>query len=172
MKKTTKGLAAAGAAAVLLLGGAGSLAYWTDDAPVTGGTLTAGSIELGAVTCAGWKHVEDDSAVTLIVPGDEVYNLCTTTLTLTGDHIGATVEIDAASLPTGPLADELDASVALEDENGAPVAAVTETSDVTARISVTFGYAAATNGSQLGTATLDALTLDAVQTHDATPTAP
>lgn len=174
MKKSTKGLFAGGAAAVLLLGGAGSLAYWTDDAPVDGGSLTAGEISLGAVTCTGWKHVETDLAVAKIVPGDEVYNDCTTTLTLVGDHIGATLAIDPASMPAGSLADELDADVALQDSAGAPIAAVTAegTTDVTAHITVTFGYAAATNNSQTGTAVLDGLTLSAVQTHENTPTAP
>lgn len=173
MKKSTKGLLAGGAAAVLLLGGAGSLAYWTDDAPVDGGSLTAGSIDLGDVTCGGWKHVENDLAVVKIVPGDQVYNDCTSTLTLVGDHIGATLAIDPATMPTGALADELTASVELQDSTGAPIAAVTAegTTDVTAHIVVTFGYAAATNGSQTGTAVLDGLTLSAVQTHENTPTA-
>ena len=35
MKKSTKGAVAAGAAAVLLMGGAGSLAYWTASGTIT-----------------------------------------------------------------------------------------------------------------------------------------
>lgn len=168
MKKTTKGSLAAGAAAVLLLGGASTLAFWNDTATVNGGTLSSGSIELGAVTCAGWKHTEDDSAVTKIVPGDNVYQECATNLTLVGDHIGATLTIDPASMPTGALADELVASVALQDSLGAPISSVTGegTTAVTAVITVDFDGPTGTNASQTGLATLDALTLTAVQTHN------
>ena len=38
MNKTTKGALAGGAAAVLLMGGVGTLAYWTADEDVTGTT--------------------------------------------------------------------------------------------------------------------------------------
>ncbi len=41
MNKTTKGALAASAAAVLLLGGAGSLAYWSDAETIQGGDVTA-----------------------------------------------------------------------------------------------------------------------------------
>lgn len=177
MKKSTKSVVAASAAAVLLLGGAGTLAYWTDDAGVDGGTITSGSIDLGAVTCSGWLHTEDNSAVTNIVPGDSVYNDCATAVTLEGDHIGATLDIDDASIPAGALADELDAAVALRDADGDPIAAVTTegTTPVTARISVAFPYGTVSspdpttgdsNGSQNGTAVLDAMSLVAVQTHE------
>lgn len=169
MKKSTKGAVAAGAAAVLLLGGAGSLAYWTDTATVNGGTLSSGSIELGAVALDGWKHVEDDSPVTKIVPGDEIYNDFSTTLTLVGDHIGATIEIDDAAFGTSPLAAELEpGDVTLTDAAGDPLSSVdTEgVHDVDGKIVVSFPYGAATNASQSGTAILDALTLDAVQTHE------
>lgn len=179
MKKTTKGAFAAGGAAAILLGGAGTLAYWTDSVTANGGTLSSGSISLGSVTCAGWKHVEDDASVVKIVPGDQVYNDCDTSLTLVGDHIGATLAIDPASIPTTTaLGADLSAAVTLEDSTGTPIAAVTSagTTSLTAHIVVTFPYGDATtistNDSQSGTATLDALDLTAVQTHEATPTAP
>jgi len=56
MNKTIKGSLAAGAAAVLLLGGAGSLAYWTDAADIDGGTITAGTLTLDAGTCGDWTY--------------------------------------------------------------------------------------------------------------------
>ena len=177
MKKSTKGTLAAAAAAVLLLGGAGSLAYWTDDATVDGGTLNSGSIALGEVDCAGWLHVGTDAPVVKIVPGDEVYNDCTTTLTLEGDNIGATLEIDDAAIGDSDLADELEADVALRDSAGDPIDSVDGEgdTDVTARITVDFPYGGpvstpdprtgADNDSQNGTAVLDELTLIAVQTN-------
>ena len=180
MKKSTKGLLAAGTAAVLLTGGAGTLAYWTADTAVNAGTLSSGTITLGAVTCGGWKHTENDATVTKIVPGDTVYNDCPTTLTLVGDHIGATLAIDPASFGSSTLATSLTPTVALRNTaTGAPIAAVTSqgTTNVTARVSVTVPYGGpvstpdprtgASNGSKDGTAVLNSMNLIAVQTHQA-----
>lgn len=165
MKKSTKGAIAAGAAAVLLLGGAGSLAYWSDAESADGGTITAGSLTLSAVTC-GTSWLEGASPVTTIVPGDTVTKTCTGTLTLVGDHIGATVALDPTSVAAAETAfnDEVDITAALT----APAAAITApgTHDVTVTITVAFDGTAATNDSQAATAPLDALELEAVQTHD------
>ena len=46
MKKSTKGALAAAAAGSLLLGGAGSLAYWTDAETVGGGSIASGHLKL------------------------------------------------------------------------------------------------------------------------------
>ncbi len=56
MNRSTKGAIAAAAAAVLLLGGAGSLAYWSADGEVGGDTITSGSFTLTALpTADGWN---------------------------------------------------------------------------------------------------------------------
>ncbi len=177
MNKLTKGSIAAAAAGVLLLGGLGSLAYWTDSEEVAGGELNSGSITLGEVTCTGWLHTADDAEVTNIVPGDNVYNDCATTLTLVGDNIGATLAIDDTSIPSTELADALTHNVELQDGLGEPIPSVTGEGEtvVTAHIQVDFKYGGpvsapdaatdADNTSQAGTAALDALTLVAVQTN-------
>ena len=101
MKKSTKGAFAAGAAGVLLLGGAGSLAYWSDAQDVDGGTLTSGDMRISAPSCgAGWTldAGEDgpgaafDPATDLLVPGDVITQTCTTTFTGTGEHLRATLD--------------------------------------------------------------------------------
>jgi len=95
MKKTTKGAIAAGAAAVLLLGGAGSLAYWTDSATINGGSFTTGTLGLTLVGCdTGWTYANGGAAgspVSLIVPGDAIQKSCTYTIAATGDHISASL---------------------------------------------------------------------------------
>ncbi|NKU44191.1 alternate-type signal peptide domain-containing protein [Rhodococcus hoagii] len=48
MNKKTKGAIAAGAAAALLAGGAGSFALWSDSETLNGGTITAGTLTLTA----------------------------------------------------------------------------------------------------------------------------
>jgi len=175
MKKSTEGALAIGAAAVLLLGGAGTLAYWTADTDVDAGDLEAGSITLDALACDGFVH-SDGSPVTLIVPGDVVTNDCDATLVLEGDNIGATLTIDPASVPAGALGDELEATVELQDSTGTAVSEIEGegTYTLTAQVTVTFPYGGpvttppqtgADNDSQNGTAVLDALELVAVQTN-------
>ncbi len=179
MNKSTKGALAAGAAAFLLLGGAGTLAYWTDDASVDGGSVDSGSIDLQNVECyATWTYDDavGDETVEDIVPGDTIVKQCTGDLVLVGDHIGATVDISDASLTSlEGLADELDIDAVLTD----PAAGSVDgegTYDVTIDITVAFPYGGpvsapdpttdADNESQVDTATLDAITLVAVQTHE------
>ncbi len=177
MKKSTKGALAAGAAAFLLLGGAGTLAYWTDDAAVEGGAVDSGSIELQDVVCAtNWSY--DDAVgtgtVANIVPGDTIVKQCTADLVLLGDHIGATVDISDASLTSiKTLDEELLVNAVLTDPAGGVVDGE-GSHPVTIDITVDFPYGtvsapdpatAAKNGSQLDTATLDTITLVAVQTH-------
>ena len=52
MKKSTKGALAASSAAVLLLGGAGSLAFWSDSQDVGSANITSGELTLGAPDCS------------------------------------------------------------------------------------------------------------------------
>ena len=56
MNKTVKGAFAAGTAAFLLVGGAGSLAYWNDTANVAGSTINSGTLTLDSSSCgtAAW----------------------------------------------------------------------------------------------------------------------
>ena len=167
MKKSTKGAIAASAAGVLLLGGAGSLAYWTQNQPVDGGTIASGSLTLSEVTCdAAWK--EGALTVAKIVPGDTITKSCTGTLTLVGDHIGATVELDADSVAAVETA--FNNEVTITSTLTEPAAAITAPGahDVTVAISVAFATTA-TNVSQDVTQTLDDLELTATQTHDVTP---
>ncbi len=97
MKKSTKGAVAAAAAGVLLLGGAGSLAYWTADGVADGGEITAGTLTLTDGTCDedGFVYAPGaagaGTAVDLFVPGDEVTTTCTFTIGATGDNLAATL---------------------------------------------------------------------------------
>jgi hypothetical protein len=94
---------------------------------------------------------------------------------LVGDHIGATVDISDASLDAlGDLDDELTVDAVLSDPATGAVSGE-GTHDVTIDITIDFPYGGpvsapdpttdASNNSQLDTATLDAITLVAVQTH-------
>jgi len=171
MNKSTKGALAAGAAAVLLLGGAGTLAFWNDSAEVDGGTLTAGTLTLSDVTCDATWTEGADTDVQLLVPGDTVTKECTGTITMTGDHISATVELDDESVADAEAAFN-DATPDAVDGDAVDISAslagggtVSATGPVTITITVDWPYGAvADNESQgVSTSALDDLVLTAVQ---------
>jgi len=187
MKKSTKGALAASAAGVLLLGGAGSLAYWTADGTADGGSVTAGNLELSDGTCAGgWVYAPGSAgagaAVTLFVPGDVITRQCTFELEASGDNLAATIdapdEVDVTGTPTGTtLSATADATFAIAggvtstDRDLATGDTVTSGDDggtITATFVVTIPYGDATtinaNDTQDIVAALDALTVTLTQT--------
>lgn len=110
MKKQTKAAIAAGAGAILLLGGVGSLAFWSDQTDLGGdGAITSGQLALGECADGGaWTDVNAGTAIAdigafRIVPGDVVEYTCNTTLTAEGDNLTATLTADLGGL-TGDAA--------------------------------------------------------------------
>ncbi len=108
MERLTKAAIATGGAAVLLLGGAGTMAYWTAEATATGSDMTSGTLTATAGVCTDWEFdasdggdgtVDGTPAVELIVPGDVLATSCTVTVTGTGDHLAVTAALgpDAAT---------------------------------------------------------------------------
>lgn len=171
--RTTKGALAAGVAALLLLGGAGTLAYWSATATVPGSPIESGELKLGAPVCpAGWTLDAGAPFTTqLIVPGDVLTKVCTIDLIATGDHLGATLAIGTAAFTSSnALVDELDAEATFT-VNGVPTNQITEaddtgTAEISATITVTFDGPAATNASQDLQAALDSVAVTATQTHN------
>lgn len=110
MKKSTKGALAAGAAGVLLLGGAGSLAYWTDAGTVNGTDITSGHLALDPVAAEcddTWRlNDTEDYVAQVLVPGDTLTRHCTYTVDMAGDNLEAELDVSAPDL-TGTLADGL-----------------------------------------------------------------
>jgi alternate signal-mediated exported protein len=176
MKKTTKGAFAAGTAAVLLLGGVGTLAYWNDSETVTGTTVGSGKLDLELLACGDWvlDATGGDGGplgTREIVPGDSLTKSCTYTLTAEGDHLEAALDVTEPEW-SGDLADHVDttatftvgaASVApgtpFPFEDGAP-------QTVTAAFTVDFPFGPGVdNTSQDVTATLDDVTLTVTQTN-------
>ena len=111
MKKTTKGALAAGAAAVLLAGGAGTYAAWTastvaaSDATVSTGHLTVTQDGAGSWSWAtpGVTGAFDPASMTL-APGDSVTFSGNYTLGIVGTNLTATLEATngaSGTLPAG-----------------------------------------------------------------------
>lgn len=173
MKKTTKGAVAVAGAAVLLAGGAGTLAYWNDTATINGGTITAGDLRLTALDAGTWKlngtTVPSISAVR-VVPGDQLTFTGSYDITAVGDNLQADVSVDGATV-SGGLAPKLTTSVT-KTVGGAAVGPITEDDDgddvvVTATFDFPFG-ATVDNTSKTLTADLSNVTVTLTQT-DATP---
>lgn len=110
MNKKTKGAIAAGAAAVLLAGGAGTMAAWTASESVSGGTITAGELTVTQDQAGTWTWVggaKDGEALAagdLIVPGDAVSYTATYTLGIKGTNLTADLSVgtlDDGGLPAG-----------------------------------------------------------------------
>ncbi|GAB4004784.1 alternate-type signal peptide domain-containing protein [Nocardioides ultimimeridianus] len=155
MKKTTKGAIAAGGAAVLLMGGAGTLAYWTSTATVAGTSISTGHMSLDLVSCGGWK-LDDGTALASqkLVPGDSISNVCTYTLSASGSHLAATLTTPAAVAATGTLASAANVSLpvtsayslggtALSTSAPATVTSADNGKTLSATITVSFPYGTA-----------------------------
>lgn len=177
MNKSAKGAVAAAAAGALLLGGAGTLAYWTGTEEVPGGTFTSGYLQINDVDCATatWKlDGGADYTTQRLVPGDVLTKTCDFTIDGVGDHM--TVSLDTAT-PGWSAANALTADLtvgatfvgatsgALSDP-----AVVEKDETVTATITVTFDTASGneTNVPTAGiAAVLDDVTITATQGHSA-----
>ncbi len=98
MNKITKAAIAGSIGVALLLGGAGTLATWNASAPISGGTIVAGNLSVGAPATATWtvQHLTIgsttayDAAVTTTLatykasPGDKLTYTTTMPVTVSG----------------------------------------------------------------------------------------
>lgn len=174
MKKTTKGALAAGGAATLLLGGAGTLAYWTETVTVPGSTIESGHLAITGDTCAtaGWT-LDGGSAVdssTRIVPGDVLTKECEFVIDGEGDHLDdVTLDITSVSWSgSNALTTALGTpSATFSDSNGPltspATVAVGET--ISAVITVTFPTTVTGSTAEDLQASLNTITVTATQNH-------
>jgi alternate signal-mediated exported protein len=144
-KSSTKKVATAAVAGTvgvaLLLGGAGTLAYWTDNA-ATSQEIQSGSLELGTITDE-WTiqngTADAEAFVGPIVPGDVLTTTVSVPVAVTGQNMAATLEVtDAAVDGDQALEDALVVDVVSVDGEAGSSATVTEDGTVEVVISVTF----------------------------------
>jgi len=177
MKKSTKSVLAAGAAVVVLTGGAGSLAYWNATADIDGGEVDSGELGLTPVAGgAGWElngtGIANPQAVVL-VPGDVLTYESSYTVVAVGDNLEATLSAEGGD-GAGTLAPFLDLDLTATTA-GTAVTAITEDNDgdvLDVALTIDFPFdangGAPDNASQ--TETLDLTGVDVVLTQtDATP---
>lgn len=177
MKKSTKGAIAAAAAGVLLLGGAGTLAYWTAETDTSGTTINSGHLALTGEDCgAGWTLDGGDPFTNQpLVPGDTLTKTCTYTLDIAGEHFDdVDFTVTPVSLASGSQAiyDELTITPTVELNNVAQASAtdvaVQNGDTVEVGINVLWNYGTEDNDSNNPAglqAVLSALSVEVKQNH-------
>lgn len=179
MRHTVKGALASAGAVAVLVGGTGTLAFWTDTVTVPGVTgITSGSMSLtdttsGGCGSVGWVLDASESpaggafvpATGRLVPGDVISRTCTFVVGATGDHLRATIGVSAPGV-SGTLAPALTVGATFTS-GGSPVTSLTSADDgatVTARITVTFDPASG-NGTQAKVADIGDYGVTLTQVH-------
>jgi alternate signal-mediated exported protein len=150
MRSVTKAVIAGAAGVVLLAGGAGSLAFWTDTNTGSSVTIASGNLSLGTITdSSGWT-IEQDAAdvpdaqtaavayvpgTTLVVPGDVLSKTVDVPVNITGLNNKATLTVNGVT-PDDALASALTADVV--SVNGVAGGAATLTSADSGTVAVVF----------------------------------
>jgi alternate signal-mediated exported protein len=171
MNKFTKGAIATGAGIVLLLGGAGTFAYWNDSADIAAGDIESGTLSLVAGV-DGWEDQDGDTIADindfLIVPGDELTFTGDYTIDATGDNLLATLDVDdtdfLADLPAD-LVGELSVSFSVDAVAGpAEITSANDGDTVVVVVTVTFPFGATVdNTTQAETVDLSSLDITLTQ---------
>lgn len=167
MNKLSKSAVSAAAAAFLLLGGASSLAYWSDSTAQAGTSINTGHLKLVVDDAGQWKLNSEttafNSATQRVVPGDTLTKVAQFSIDGEGDYLQAEFTAatpawagSSASAFTNELT--VNGSYQVSSDNGstwsAPFSGVAPTSVangdlVRATLTVTFPGASATNGSNV-----------------------
>ena len=169
MHKPLKGAIALGAAGLLLLGGAGTYALWSDSVDLEGGTINSGQLEFVDTTAGAWADASTGTPVPiadittfLIVPGDVLTYSLSTTLRAQGDNLEATLAADPTSI-TGDatLLADVDVTTVVSTGGTPIVGPITEANDEDViDVVVTLAFdEASTNASQLDSIDLSGLEL-------------
>lgn len=142
-KKVTTAAIAGGVGVALLLGGAGTLAYWTDNS-ATSQDIQSGSLALGTISDEWTVQNGTGAAQALtgpIVPGDVLTTTVSVPVDVTGQNMKAKLDVTDA-IVDGDAALEEALQVKVVSVNGAAgsTATITEDATVPVVISVTFPF--------------------------------
>lgn len=128
MNKLTKAGIATAAAVALLMGGAGTLAYWNDTADLDGAsTITAGQLNVEASGAGAWTGISD-IADYRIVPGDTLTFTQDIVVTAEGDTLVANLVLDPYSISPVNSGDGADVALAAALTESAVFSVVSGTS--------------------------------------------
>lgn len=168
MNKKTKGAIAAGSAALLLAGGAGTFAVWSDSETVGGASISSGNLSLEAGSSAEWKV----NGATLTSgykakPGD-VFTLDTdVTIRASGDNLSAELTATNASWDPSSAQDLVDAlgaaTITVDDASVDPDNITSDDDGATIGVTASFTFDADNTDAQDMNAILDGVTLTLTQ---------
>ncbi|WP_235871301.1 alternate-type signal peptide domain-containing protein [Rhodococcus spongiicola] len=104
MNSKLKGAIAAGAATVLLAGGAGTMAAWNSGASIGGGAVGAGALALTQTVAPNWADQHGPITVTdfRAVPGDVLTYTASFEVTARGTNLRASLAVDEATIVGDP----------------------------------------------------------------------
>ena len=171
-RKSLKGVIALAAAGLVLAGGGGTYALWSDQVTLNGGNVNSGELKLVDTQPGTWFDLSSGTATAIadistfrVVPGDVIEYRVVTTIAADGDNLKATLAADPASVTGDP---ELLADMAVTTGitvGGVAQTAITEADDAKQiDVAVDFDFAAASlNATQLETLDLSALQLTLTQ---------
>lgn len=147
MKKSTKGAIAAAAAGVLLLGGAGTLAFWSDTVNLPGTDITSGHLTLVAAAtdpCASavW-HLDSaagpvfDAVNDTVIPGDSLVKNCNIAVDALGTHFtNVDLTVSGGTLTANALGAKFTKTLTVDGVTGSSVPNVAVTSGAVTTIPV------------------------------------
>ncbi|UNQ40634.1 alternate-type signal peptide domain-containing protein [Prescottella equi] len=174
MNKKTKGAIAAGAAAALLAGGAGSFALWSDSESITGaGTIKSGTLDIKSASGGTWSDASGsiDLSTYKIVPGKSITYSVPVVVHVEGNGLTAKLTPGTATFnETNALATNLSATAvtlynaAGTDPLGSDIISSSATDQtVTAKVTITFANTVEDQDGQNLTASLNSLSLGLAQ---------
>jgi len=179
MHKTVKAGLAAAVAALLLTGGAGTVAFWTETELVPGNGISSGRLGLGAADCDPgpgtapvWtldRGSTFDVAADDLVPGDTLTRVCTFAITADGKHLVADLTAGGgADDDSNALEGALDAETVFEvgGDTRTQISSADGGKSLVATTTVTFRYGTSSDNTSQGlSAVLADLTATAPQAH-------
>lgn len=179
MKKITSAAVAASIGAALLLGGAGTLAYWSDTKTSQSQNISSGNLVLGDITestnwtikrAAGGNAVSFNAGSDKIVPGDVLTQTVLVPVTLIGTNLAAKLSVATPNV-TGNLKDQAQVAVATINGQAAGTGVVLDKNTngkVPVTVTVTFPFGtkdtAANQGADRSLSISAAYTLEQVET--------
>ncbi|MFT4009136.1 MAG: alternate-type signal peptide domain-containing protein [Nocardioidaceae bacterium] len=171
MNKSTRGAVAAATGAALLLGGAGSLAYWSDSVGAGTDTISSGQLGIKAAGDGTWtdntngaKAAIEDAGKFHMVPGDTVTYSRAFTVTAVGDDLEAKIAADGVVSSTDDLSKYVDVETTLTGtETDGVVTSADNGSTVTVTVAVAFDPGAEGQVGEDDTLDLSKLAIDLQQ---------
>ncbi len=161
MNRKTKGAIAVGAGAILLLGGLGSYALWSDKEDVAGGAITTGDFGLNC-PAGTWTDVSGDVPVVtidpasdLMVPGDTWKYDTDCTVTATGKNMKAELSVTGIGSGSTSPATPYVTTTTVVGSGSPPNTPVTVSDGQVLPVTVTVAFSAATPNTDFTNGTIN-----------------